>query len=132
MPVFVVGIRLVSEWFPHNELGTAEGIYGGWGNFGSAAAAFTLPTVAVMFGGEDGWRYAMAITGAMSLIFSYIFYINVTDTPKGATYFKPKNLGAMEVTSKGDFFLLLLMKLPMYGALALLAWKLSPSGVSYA
>ena len=127
---FVVGIRLVSEWFPHNELGTAEGIYGGWGNFGSAAAAFTLPTLAVMLGGDDGWRYAMAITGAMSLIFSYIFFVNVADTPKGATYFKPKNLGAMEVTSKGDFFLLLLMKLPMYGALALLAWKLSPSGVA--
>ena len=35
----------------------------------------------------------------------------------------------MEVTSKGDFFLLLLMKLPMYGALALLTWKLSPAGV---
>ncbi len=35
----------------------------------------------------------------------------------------------MEVTSKGDFYLLLLMKLPMYGALALLAWKLSPNGV---
>jgi NNP family nitrate/nitrite transporter-like MFS transporter len=30
---FVVGIRLVSEWFPANQLGTAEGIYGGWGNF---------------------------------------------------------------------------------------------------
>ncbi|MDV5169479.1 NarK family nitrate/nitrite MFS transporter [Photobacterium rosenbergii] len=126
---FVVGIRLVSEWFPHNELGTAEGIYGGWGNFGSAAAAFTLPTVAVMFGGEDGWRYAMAITGVMSLLFSFVFYKNVTDTPKGATYFKPKQLGAMEVTSKGDFFLLLFMKLPMYGALALLAWKLSPTGI---
>ncbi|PSW11474.1 MFS transporter [Photobacterium rosenbergii] len=126
---FVVGIRLVSEWFPHNELGTAEGIYGGWGNFGSAAAAFTLPTVAVMFGGDDGWRYAMAITGVMSLLFSFVFYKNVTDTPKGATYFKPKQLGAMEVTSKGDFFLLLFMKLPMYGALALLAWKLSPAGI---
>ena len=25
---FVIGIRMVSEWFPHNELGTAEGIYG--------------------------------------------------------------------------------------------------------
>jgi NNP family nitrate/nitrite transporter-like MFS transporter len=36
----------------------------------------------------------------------------------------------MEVTSKGDFFLLLVMKIPMYAALALLAWKLSPSGVS--
>jgi NNP family nitrate/nitrite transporter-like MFS transporter len=127
---FVVGIRLVSEWFPHNELGTAEGIYGGWGNFGSAAAAFTLPTVAVMLGGEDGWRYAMAITGVMSLLFSLVFYANVTDTPKGSTYFRPKNLGAMEVTSTGDFFLLLLMKIPMYGALALLAWKLSPAGIS--
>lgn len=127
---FVIGIRLVSEWFPHNELGTAEGIYGGWGNFGSAAAAFTLPTVAVMFGGEDGWRYAMAITGVMSLLFAFIFYRNVTDTPKGATYYKPKKSGAMEVTSTGDFYLLLLMKTPMYGALALLAWKLSPSGIS--
>lgn len=82
-----------------------------------------------MFGGEDGWRYAMAITGVMSLLFSMVFYKNVTDTPKGATYFKPKNVGAMEVTSEKDFYLLLIMKLPMYGALALLAWKLSPSGI---
>ena len=36
---FVVGIRLVSEWYPPKRVGTAEGIYGGWGNFGSAAAA---------------------------------------------------------------------------------------------
>jgi NNP family nitrate/nitrite transporter-like MFS transporter len=36
----------------------------------------------------------------------------------------------MEVTSVGDFYLLLLMKLPMYGALALLSWKLSPEGLS--
>ena len=28
---FVIGIRMVSEWFPANELGTAEGIYGGCG-----------------------------------------------------------------------------------------------------
>ncbi|MGR5355707.1 NarK family nitrate/nitrite MFS transporter [Vibrio chagasii] len=126
---FVVGIRLVSEWFPHNELGTAEGIYGGWGNFGSAAAAFTLPTLALVFGGEDGWRYAVGITGVMSLLFSVVFYKNVSDTPKGSTYFKPAQVTAMEVTSKGDFFFLLFMKIPMYGALALLAWKLSPSGI---
>lgn len=127
---FVIGIRLVSEWFPHDELGTAEGIYGGWGNFGSAAAAFTLPTIALMFGGEDGWRYAMAITGVMSLLFGFIFYNSVSDTPKGSTYFRPKHVGAMEVTSKGDFFFLLGMKIPMYAALALLAWKLSPAGVN--
>ncbi|WP_395344468.1 NarK family nitrate/nitrite MFS transporter [Ningiella sp. W23] len=126
---FVVGIRMVSEWFPHSELGTAEGIYGGWGNFGSAAAAFTLPTIAVLFGGEDGWRYAIGITGVISLVFAFIYYANVTNTPKGSTYFKPKNLGAMEVTSVRDFYLLLIMKLPMYAAIALLAWKLSPAGV---
>ncbi len=127
---FVIGIRMVSEWFPANELGTAEGIYGGWGNFGSAAAAFSLPAVALWFGGEDGWRYAIAVTGAMSLLFSVVYYMNVSDTPKGSTYFKPKNIGAMEVTSKGDFFFLLIMKVPMYAALALLTWKLSPNGVS--
>lgn len=127
---FVIGIRLVSEWFPHNQLGTAEGIYGGWGNFGSAAAAFTLPTLALVFGGEDGWRYAIALTGVMSLLFSLVFYKNVSDTPKGATYFRPKHLSAMEVTSKGDFFFLLAMKVPMYAVLALLAWKLSPSNIN--
>ncbi|MEZ9884638.1 NarK family nitrate/nitrite MFS transporter [Vibrio splendidus] len=127
---FVVGIRLVSEWFPHNELGTAEGIYGGWGNFGSAAAAFTLPTLALAFGGEDGWRYAVGITGVMSLAFSFVFYKNVSDTPKGSTYFKPAQVTAMEVTSKGDFFFLLIMKIPMYAALALLTWKLSPTNIN--
>jgi NNP family nitrate/nitrite transporter-like MFS transporter len=127
---FVIGIRMVSEWFPANELGTAEGIYGGWGNFGSAAAAFTLPVIAIWFGGDDGWRYAIGLTGLMSLLFSVVYYMNVSDTPKGSTYFKPKNMGAMEVTSKGDFFFLLIMKVPMYAALALLTWKLSPSGVN--
>lgn len=125
---FVVGIRLVSEWFPADELGTAEGIYGGWGNFGSAAAAFTLPGLALWFGGEAGWRYAVAVTGVLSLGFSFVFYALVRDTPKGSTYFRPRRLGAMEVTSVGDLYLLLLSKLPMYLCLALLTWRLSPAG----
>lgn len=29
---FVIGIRMVAEWFPPKEIGLAEGIYGGWGN----------------------------------------------------------------------------------------------------
>ena len=127
---FVIGIRMVSEWFPHHELGIAEGVYGGWGNFGSAAAAMSLPAIALLFGGENGWRYSVGLTGLISLVFSFIYYQNVSDTPKGSTYFKPKNLGALEVSSKGDLWLLLLMKIPMYAALALLTWKLSPAGVS--
>lgn len=127
---FVIGIRMVSEWFPAKELGIAEGIYGGWGNFGSAAAAMTLPSLALYFGGDNGWRYAVAITGLLSLGFSVIWYLNVKDTPQGSTFFKSRVAGAMIVTSRYDFFLLMLMKLPMYGALALLTLKLSPSGVN--
>lgn len=122
---FVVGIRMVSEWFPANELGTAEGIYGGWGNFGSAAAAFLLPTIALWFGGDDGWRYSIMLTGILCFIFSFVFFFNTSDTPKGSTYFKPKNIGAMEVTSKGDLALLIVMKIPLYAALCLLTWKLA-------
>ena len=127
---FVIGIRMISEWYPAKQVGLAEGIYGGWGNFGSAFAAMTLPTVALMFGGEDGWRYAVALTGAIALVYAFIYYNSVSDTPKGSTYFKPKKSGGMEVTSVGDFFLYLVMNIPLYAALALLAWKLSPSGVS--
>jgi NNP family nitrate/nitrite transporter-like MFS transporter len=43
---FVIGIRMVGEWFPARQVGIAEGIYGGWGNFGSAAAAIVLPSEA--------------------------------------------------------------------------------------
>lgn len=126
---FVIGIRMISEWFPAKQVGLAEGIYGGWGNFGSAAAAMSLPTLALFFGGENGWRYAIATTGAMALVYAFIYYNSVSDTPKGSTYFKPKKSGAMEVTSKGDFFLYIIMTVPLYAALALLAWKLSPAGV---
>jgi NNP family nitrate/nitrite transporter-like MFS transporter len=127
---FVIGIRMISEWFPAKQVGLAEGIYGGWGNFGSAAAAMSLPTLALFFGGEDGWRYAIGVTGAIALVYAFIYYNSVSDTPKGSTYFKPKKSGAMEVTSKGDFYLYIIMSVPLYAALALLAWKLSPSGVS--
>ena len=127
---FVIGVRLVSDWFPANQLGTAEGIYGGWGNFGSAAAAISMPILALFFGGDDGWRYAIGVTGIICFVYSFIFYWGVRDTPQGATYFKPKSAKAMEVTSVKDFYLLLLMKVPLFGALALLNWKLSPNGVS--
>ena len=45
---------MVAEWFPAKETGYAQGLYAGFGNFGSAAAAMTLPTLALIFGGPDG------------------------------------------------------------------------------
>lgn len=126
---FVIGIRMVSEWFPAKQVGVAEGVYGGWGNFGSAGAAMILPTVAIWFGGEDGWRWALTFTGILALVYSLVYFFTVSDTPKGSTYFKPKKSGAMEVTSKGDFFLYIVMNIPMYAALAVLTWKLSPANL---
>lgn len=126
---FVIGIRMISEWFPAKQAGIAQGIYGGWGNFGSAGAAVTLPTLALMFGGPDGWRWAIASTGVLALVYSAVYFFTTTDTPKGSTYFKPKRNGALEVTSTGDFFLYLIMNIPMYAALAVLAWKLGPDNI---
>ncbi|MEZ5524251.1 MAG: NarK family nitrate/nitrite MFS transporter [Pseudomonadales bacterium] len=126
---FVIGIRMVGEWFPHKSVGIAEGIYGGWGNFGSAAAAMTLPTLALIYGGENGWRYALASTGVIAGLYGIFYYVVARNTPKGSTYFKPKRSGGLEVTSWKDFYMYLGMNIPMYLALAVLAWKLSPSGV---
>ncbi len=128
---FVVGIRMISEWFPARQTGVAQGIYGGWGNFGSAASAMLLPTLALMYGGENGWRYAIASTGVIAILYGAFYYFAVTNTPKGSTYFKPKKMGGMEVTSKFDFFLYLVVSIPMYGALAVLAWKLSPANLNW-
>ena len=106
-------------------MGLAEGIYGGWGNFGAAAAALVLPSVALLAGGEDGWRWAMTLTGLVALFYSGIFYRSVRNTPKGSTYFKPRKNGGLEVTSRNDFFFYLAMNAPMYGVLGLMVWKFS-------
>ncbi|MEJ2041727.1 MAG: NarK family nitrate/nitrite MFS transporter [Reinekea sp.] len=127
---FVIGIRMVGEWFPARQVGLAEGIYGGWGNFGSAAAAFMLPSLAlVIFGEDNGWRYAIGSTGVAAFLYGILFYFKARNTPKGSTYFKPKKSGGLEVTSQKDFIFYLLMNIPMYVILAVLAWKLSPAGV---
>ncbi len=127
---FVIGIRMVGEWFPARQVGLAEGIYGGWGNFGSAAAAMLMPTLALTFGGENGWRIALYMISVIASVYGVFYYFLVRDTPEGATYFKPKKAGGIEVSNRRDFFFLIIMTIPMYAALAVLAWKLSPSGVS--
>lgn len=124
---FVVGIRMIGEWFPAKQTGLAQGIYGGWGNFGSAGAAMTLPFIAANFGGIDGWRYALTAASIVAIIYGVIYYFSVTNTPKGSTYFKPKKMGAMEVTSNTDLILYILMNIPLFLALAVLTWKLSPA-----
>ncbi|CAC9470582.1 Nitrate/nitrite transporter [uncultured Gammaproteobacteria bacterium] len=127
---FVVGIRMISEWFPAKQTGTAQGIYGGWGNFGSAGAAFCLPFIASSFGEVNGWRYAITIASVLAILYGIFYYFNVSNTPKGSTYFKPKKSGAMEVSSYSDLALYIAMNIPLYLALSLLTWKLSPTNMA--
>lgn len=124
---FVVGIRMIGEWFPARQTGIAQGIYGGWGNFGSAGAALTLPFIAANYGGADGWRYAITFASMAAIAYGSLYYFMVSNTPKGSTYFKPKKTGAMEVTSGFDLVLYMLMNIPLFVALAVLTWKLSPT-----
>jgi NNP family nitrate/nitrite transporter-like MFS transporter len=75
---FVIGIQHVAEWFPEEQLGTAEGIYAGIGNAGAAGGALLLPR---LFGtGWSGpifstnWRAAFFYTGIGSLILAVVYY----------------------------------------------------------
>lgn len=126
---FVVGIRMIGEWFPAKQTGLAQGIYGGWGNFGSAGAAVSLPFIAVAMGGDDGWRYAITFASIAAIAYGVFYYTVARNTPKGSTYFKPAKTGAMEITSKSDLFLYMAMNIPLFLALALLTWKLSPNNM---
>ncbi|MEM7768918.1 MAG: MFS transporter [Cyanobacteria bacterium P01_A01_bin.37] len=145
---FVIGIRMTAEWFPPKEVGTAEGIYGGWGNFGSAFSAFTMVIIGLSLAFLPGafqfpedetfrvllfpsfqtdilnWRAAIAGSGIIAALYGVFYYFNVTDTPPGKVYQRPQSARGIEVTSIKDFWLLMMMNLPLTLILMVLAWRL--------
>ena len=135
---FVIGIRMVAEWFPPKEICLAEGIYGGWGNFGSAFSALTLVALAGFLSFSGGfelptgailnWRGAIALTGIISAVYGVIYFFNVTDTPPGKAYQKPAKSAGLEVTSMRDFWGLLGMNVPFAAILCVLCWRLQKVG----
>jgi len=132
---FVVGIRMVSEWFPPKDMGIAQGLYGGWGNFGAFGAEFALPLIAVaasfMTGGASNWRLAIALTGIIAAIYGVIYYNTVQDTPAGKTYKRPKKNGSLEVTSVKSFWAMIISNLGLIFALGLLAWRLEQKNIHF-
>ncbi|MDP2095725.1 MAG: MFS transporter [Hydrogenophaga sp.] len=126
---FVVGIHMTALWFKPRDIGFAEGFYAGWGNFGSAAAAMTLPTIALtLFGGDDGWRYAVALSGVIMGLYGVFYWFAITDGPTKDTHKKPRKSAALEVSSYRDLVLLLLFTVPMVGILAILVWRVQNTG----
>jgi NNP family nitrate/nitrite transporter-like MFS transporter len=122
---FVVGIRMVGEWFDSREIGTAEGIYGGLGNFGMAAATFGLPLLALLFNPDTGWRWATALSGVLCLVWAFVFYVKAVDAPPGKEFTRPRRRGALEVTSRPDLAGLVLLQIPMVLCLGVTAWNLA-------
>jgi NNP family nitrate/nitrite transporter-like MFS transporter len=127
---FVIGIKMVANWFPPKMVGRAEGFYAGWGNFGSAWAAITLPWIAInLFQeklglGPDGWRYALAFNGLVSLVYGIWYYFLVSDMPKDKIMVKHKKTEPMMVTSYTDLIQYILWSFPLVGAMGALAWKI--------
>ncbi len=145
---FVIGIRMTAEWFPPKEVGTAEGIYGGWGNFGSAFSAFTMVLIGMALSFLPGafqfpeaqtfnvlgigfssdvlnWRAAIAGSGIVAALYGVFYYFNVTDTPPGKVYRRPRSARGMEVTTVRDFWFLMAMNVPLTAILMVLAWRLN-------
>ncbi len=126
---FVVGIHMTALWFKPRDIGFAEGFYAGWGNFGSAAAAMTLPTIALtMFGGPEGWRYAVALSGLVMGVYGVFYWFAITDGPTADTHKKPRKAAALEVSSYRDLIMLSVMTVPMVGILAVLVWRVQRTG----
>lgn len=110
---FVVGIHMTALWFKPKDIGFAEGFYAGWGNFGSAAAAITIPTVALQFfGGDDGWRWAIALSGLMMAAYGVAYWFLITDGPTEDTHQKARKAGALEVSTWKDLWLYCLFIIP--------------------
>jgi NNP family nitrate/nitrite transporter-like MFS transporter len=126
---FVVGIRMVSEWFPPREMGMAEGIYGGWGNFGAAAAAFGLPLAAGLVGGSDGWRWAIGGIGVVAAVYGLVYLRAVEDTPAGVDFVRPRRQGALEVTHRRAVWGLAAVTVPISTVLLVIGWRMWREGV---
>jgi MFS transporter, NNP family, nitrate/nitrite transporter len=122
---FVVGIKMIAEWFPQNRMGTAQGIYAGWGNFGAAAALFALPPIAALFSQELGWRVATAFSGFLCLVWAGVYHRWAREVPGRAEEFPVSLENTIEVTSKKDLVLQILLMIPLYTAIGLLVWKLA-------
>ena len=126
---FVVTIHMVALWFPPRSIGFAEGFAAGWGNFGSAAAAMTIPTIALhIYGGPEGWRWAIATSGLVIAVYGIFYWFAITDGPSKDTQKKPRKASALEVSSWSDLVWLCIFTVPMVGILSIVVYRIQLMG----
>lgn len=117
------------------EIGLAQGIYGGLGNFGAAAAQFCLPILAVgsayVAGGTLNWRVAIVLVGFVTAAYSGIYLRYTQDTPPSEVYQRPHRHGGLEVTSGRSFWALTLLDLGLLISLGLLTYPLAQNDIRF-
>ncbi len=123
---FVIGIKMTANWFTPKYIGRAEGFYAGWGNFGSAAAAALVPFVAIsLIGGENGWRWSLAITSIICGLYGIFYFFAVQDHPEGVDEEAKKGkLEPLPITSYGDLVQYWIWQFPLFGAIGLVVFNL--------
>ncbi|PTL38758.1 MFS transporter [Alkalicoccus saliphilus] len=106
---FAVSITFVSKWTPPEKQGTALGI-NGLGNFGTALAGFTLPSIALFFGLQ--WAFWGLIIPV--LIMAALLWFWTPETPQ--TGEKKTFLGSLSVTKYKNTWVLSLFYFVTFGA----------------
>ncbi|MBI2400525.1 MAG: MFS transporter [Deltaproteobacteria bacterium] len=123
---FVVGMHMTSLWFKPRDIGFAQGVEAGLGNWGASIAAILLPVAALNVSGS--WRYAAAASGLVMLLYGLYYRAAITDGPAFAACRAPVRNSAIEVCTWRDMISAILWTIPVTGVLGVVVWKLSASG----
>lgn len=60
--------------------------------------------------------------------YGVFYWFAITDGPAGTVQHKPRRVAAMEVSSWGDMFKLIIWTIPMVGILSVLVWRIEKMG----
>lgn len=123
---FVVGIHMTSLWFKPKDIGFAQGVEAGLGNWGSSIAAISMPVLALNVFGS--WRAATAASGLVMLAYGVYYWFAITDGPAGSVYHRPQKAAAIEVSSWGDLVNAAFWTVPVLGIVGVLVWRIRGLG----
>lgn len=88
---FPAALKAVAEWFPQKERALANGIFNAGTNVGAILTPVVVPVVMLTF----GWRWAIAATGLLSVVWLVVWAIFFR-TPRASKYVTPDELAYIE------------------------------------
>lgn len=76
--IFVCGVKLLSQWFPPDRFASMNGLFLGMGGIGLILGSGPLALLCA----ELGWRYAMIVTGVVTIAIALLLWLFVYDSPQ--------------------------------------------------